>query len=483
MEACLDRFADESELAVLLGDWAAGPGPLYQKLAQALRSVIVSGELLPGFLLPAERRLAKALEVSRATVVGAYDLMREEGLLTRRVGSGTRVDPRVRQLLKVPDGRVRHGGATALVQRLVDGPGRVLSLAAADNGLDVADELVEAMREVAGDLPGLLAESGYHPRGLPALRAALAAFHSETGLPTLEDQIVVTTGATQALVLITQMYAAKGSVVVVEQPSWPGCLDIFRSAGAELVSVPLDEDGIRPDLLADVVSATGPALVYLMPNYHNPTGILMSGARRRRVAQIAADHGVPLIEDCATGLGSDLPVPVAGLAPAGGEVLTIGSLSKSLWSGLRAGWVRAPIPVAGRLARYKAMADMGSSLLPQAVAARVLAGLSELSTARAKTQRARRERLEELLRECLPEWRWRTPEGGSALWIELPGVDGRAFVPVALRHGVEVVPGAMADPAGGHDTYIRLPCTFADDDLPEVVARLAAAWRRIGDEG
>lgn len=479
----MDRFADEGELVTLLGDWTAGPGPLYQKLAAALRGVIVAGELLPGFLLPSERRLARALEVSRATVVAAYDILRDAEMLSRKVGSGTRVDPSVRRLQRPAGGRVRHGGATALMRRLVDGPGRVISLTAADSGLEAADDLAEAMLEVAGDLPALLSDAGYHPRGLLALREALARHHTDQGLPTGPDQIVVTTGATQALVLITQMYVAKGSVVVVESPSWPGCLDIFRAAGAELVSVPMDDDGVRPDLLADTVAALGPALVYLMPNYHNPTGVLMPRIRRRQVAHVTAKHGVPLVEDCATGLSGDLPAPVAAFAPDPGEVLTLGSLGKTIWSGLRLGWVRAPAPVAARLAGYKAMADMGSSLLPQAVAARLMPRLPELAAARAKVQRLRRELLEELLREHLPQWRWRTPEGGSALWIELPGVDARVFAQVALQHGVEVVPGTVADPGGAHGSHIRLPCTFGDDALVEVVGRLAGAWWRICDRG
>ncbi|MFI0423548.1 PLP-dependent aminotransferase family protein [Spongiactinospora sp. 9N601] len=477
----MDRFADEGELASVLGDWTEGPGPLYQKLVDALRRVIAEGELLPGFLLPSERRLARALEVSRATVVAAYDLLRDEGMLSRKVGSGTRVHPSVRALQRARPAQVPHGGATALMRRLVDGPGRVISLTTADSGLDIANDLACAMLEVIDDLPALLSDSGYHPRGLSALREALARHHSGQGPPTTADEIVVTTGATQSLVLIAQMYVTRGSIVVVESPSWPGCLDVFRAAGAELVAVPMDEDGVRPDLLADTVATLGPALIYLMPNYHNPTGALMPKTRRRQVAQIAARYGVPLVEDCATGLSGEMPAPIAAFAPERAEVLTLGSLGKTVWSGLRLGWTRAPAAVAGVLAGYKALADMGSSLLPQAVATSLMPRLTELAAERAAAQRIRREALEELLREQLPDWRWRSPAGGSALWIELPGVNAQIFAQVALQHGVEVVPGALADPSGRHDSYIRLPCTFSAEAMVAVVRKLAGAWARLSE--
>lgn len=169
------------------------------------------------------------------------------------------------------------------------------------------------------------------------------------------------------------------------------------------------------------------------------------------------------------------PPPIAAFAPAHAEILSIDSLTKPVWAGLRVGWVRAPAPIAARLARLKALADLGSPVLDQSIAARLLPRVDELTTTRAA---ARRRRLE-LLAEHLPGWRWSPPDGGSSLWIELPGTDAAVFAQVALRHGVEMIPGATMDAGGAHDNYIRLPFGFPDEVLHELVARLGRAWREL----
>jgi DNA-binding transcriptional MocR family regulator len=154
-------------------------------------------------------------------------------------------------------------------------------------------------------------------------------------------------------------------------------------------------------------------------------------------------------------------------------------LTKAVWGGLRVGWVRAPTPIAERLARLKALADLGSPVLNQALAARLLPKLTDLTAARVAASRERLDHLAGRLAARLPEWRWRIPDGGSALWIELPGTDARVFAQVALRHGVEVVPGAAMDMSGAHDSYVRLPFTFPTDVLTELVHRLSKAWTEL----
>jgi DNA-binding transcriptional MocR family regulator len=484
----VDRFGDAGELIELLGDWMTAPGPLYQRLAGALRRAVQAGDLQPGERLPSERRLAALLAVVRATVVAAYDQLRGLGLADSRQGSGTRISRQPGPRPAPSDGRVPGGRATSIFQRLVDGPGEMISLAyAVEAGApQLGDALLDLVRE---DLPHLLVDVGYHPRGLPGLREVLAASFTDLGVPTAPDQVVVTTGAAQAIGLAAQLYLRKGACVVVESPSWPGCLDLFRAAGARLVGVPLDQDGIQADGLARALADQQPALLYVMPTYHNPTGILMSASRRRQVAGIAARHGVPVLEDNAytalagpPGAGGPLP-PIAAHAPPGVEILTVGSLAKAVWAGLRIGWVRAPGEIAERLARLKALADLGSPVLDQALAARLLPRLPELTAARATSLRQRLDHLQALLGEHLPTWRWRLPDGGSALWIQLPGTDARIFAQVALRHGVEVVPGAAMDPSGAHDTFIRLPFTFPIEVLTELVHRLQRAWTELQRHG
>ena len=486
MDRNVDRFADAGALAEHLSDWATATGPLYRKLADALAAAIRAGALRRQDRLPSERDLAGALAVSRATVVAAYDQLRAEDLVESTRGSGTRVCATVRPQAAA-DGRVPGGRATSIFQRMVDGPGELISLAFA--GEPAADEVAEALADlVHHDLPALIDNTGYHPSGFPPLREAIADHMSRHGLPTALDQVLVTTGAQQAIGLIGQMYLKPSNTVVVESPSWPGCLDVFRAAGATLVGVELDEEGIRPDGTSRAFAEHRPALAYVMPTYHNPTGVLMSADRRRQLAELATRFEVPIVEDnayaaFATAAGTPSPPPVAAYATSAAEILTIGSLAKAAWGGLRIGWVRGPGEVIERLARHKVRADLASPVLDQAVAARLLPTITDIAASRSSAMRPRLDHLVRLLTAELPRWRWQLPDGGFALWVELPDTNAQTFAQVALRHGVEIVPGSVTDPTGRHDSYIRVPYTFPIPTLTEMVARLRRAWTELMRHG
>jgi len=378
------------------------------------------------------------------------------------------------------------GYGESLFHRIAVGPGEVISLTyAVDPGLpELAEELIDL---ASGDLPALLGDVGYHPRGLLVLRERIAEHFTDSGLPTAPDEIVVTTGAHQAIALVTQMYLRNGAAVAIEQPSWPGGFDLFGAAGGRVFGVPLDDAGIRPDLLRAAFAEHHPALLFVMPTFHNPTGLLMSANRRRQVALMAAEHGVVVVEDNAYSAwdpaGPEIPPPLAAYAPDGAEVLTIGSVSKAVWVGLRIGWIRASRPLAERLARHKALADLGSPVIDQALTARLLPRLPELTAARARLSTARKRLMGQLLTERLPDWEWTPPVGGSALWIRLPGTDARVFAQVALRHGVEVVAGRAMDPTGDHDDYLRVPFAYSEQVLDDAVQRLAQAWQELPRHG
>ena len=478
---------DRSEVQELLGDWSAGNGPLYQQLTDRLRRAITNGDLVVGQRLPSERARAEALAVSRATVVTAYEALRAERLVVSRQGSGTVV---ARSNLtdvarRAQDGRVQGGQAGIIFQRLLDGPGQIISLSCASEPGSpwIREALEDLLRE---DLPTLLADNGYHPRGWEPLRMAVAAHYRGLGLPTTPEQILITTGAHQAIGLVAQLYARKGTRIVAESPGWPGCLDVFRDRGAQVLGVSLDDEGICVAATERAFIEHQPALLYVMPTYHNPTGLVMSATRRRRLADLAARFDVPICEDNAFDgyQSAKPPPPIASFAPKGAEVLTIGSLGKLVWGGLRIGWVRGPAGIIDRLARRKVLADLGGPLLEQALAARLMPSLAAIRAERSAELVERLEVLEQLLREQLPEWTWRRPDGGGSLWVRLPGVDARVFAQVALRHGVEVVPGtAMCADSTRFADHIRLPFTFSKSELDSLVSRLAAAWQELRRHG
>ncbi|MEU8226751.1 PLP-dependent aminotransferase family protein [Kribbella sp. NPDC048915] len=483
----MDRSGDPDVLADLIGHRLTGrTGGLYRRLADEITALIGSAELPVGARLPAERRLADALAISRSTVVAAYDELRARGLVESRRGSGTRVARAAGRGRSRSDKRMPAGYGESLFHRITVGQGEVISLTyAVDPGLpELSSELVELASD---ELPELLGDVGYHPRGLPVLRERIADHFTESGLPTSPDEIVVTTGAHQAIALATQMFLRNGATVAIEQPSWPGCFDLFGAAGGRVAGVPLDDAGIRPDLLEAALGEHQPAMLFVMPTFHNPTGRLMSANRRRQIAEVAARHGVVVVEDNAYSAwdpaGPEIPPPLAAYAPDDAEVLTIGSVSKAVWGGLRIGWIRTSRPLVERLARHKALADLGSPVIDQALTARLLPRLSELTAARARLATGRKKLMGELLSSRLPEWEWEPPVGGSALWIRLPSTDARVFAQVALRHGVEVVAGHAMDPSGEHDDYVRIPFAYSEQVLDDAVGRLARAWQELRRHG
>ena len=468
------NWTEPVDLPSVLGDWTTGPGPLHRKLADALRAAIDGGELVPGSRLPAERVLAAQLSVSRSTVVVAFDRLRSEALLESRQGSGTCVSPVLRRPLG--DGRVRGGTGQALFRRLVEGPGELISLACAIPPCHPA--VAEVLTGLtAADLTLPLTRTGYHPLGLPELRSALADLHTREGVPTRPEQILVTTGAQQAVNLATTLFVRPGDTVVVESPGFPGVLDVFRAAGARLAPVGVDSDGGRVDEI-DRLARRGPvAAVFVMPSFHTPVGVAMSAARRRRLADLAAELGVPVIEDNAmehARLGFNPPPPVGALGT--GPVVTVSSLSKVLWGGLRIGWVRASEELIGRLVRVKVIHDLGSGVVGQLVAARLVPDLEHLRAGRQAQLLDALTTLTGMLEQRLPEWTWERPQGGPSLWARIPRGDTDTFAQVALRHGVEIVPGSAMTPDAGSRDHLRIPFVFDEARTDALVDRLAAAW-------
>jgi DNA-binding transcriptional MocR family regulator len=245
------------------------------------------------------------------------------------------------------------------------------------------------------------------------------------------------------------------------------------------VGVPLDAGGVVVDALEDLMERVRPRFAYLVPVHHNPTGSVLSESRSRRVAELSARYRVPVVEDLALRdlpmSGRPLPAPIAAHDPDA-LVITIGSMSKVFWAGLRIGWIRAPRPIVERLARLKIVNDIGSGLLSQAIAAAALPRLSEATAERRDALVAGHATLTAALAARLPEWSWETPIGGCVLWVRIPRGDAREFTQVAQRCGVSIVPGQVLSADGGHADRLRLPFVAEAAVLEEAVRRLERAW-------
>lgn len=465
----------------MLARWRAGDGALRDRLTAALRAGIEGGELMPGLRLPPERTLAAQVGVGRGTAVAAYEALRDLGLVERRQGSGTVVRPEATGL---PSGRAAEL-ATALQRNLLfrglnaAGDLGVVDLVAscAPAGRAVGD----ALRDVTAglDLGELSAHHGYHPLGHPPLRRAVAAHLTGLGLPTAAEEVLITGGGQQAISVLATCLLEPGAAVVVEDPTFPGAIDAFRTAGARILTVPVHASGVDVDGLAATMSEHPVRAVYLMPTFHNPTGCVVPEPARRRLAALARAHDVPLIEDdtlAELSLGGDPPAPVAVHA-GGAPVLTVGSLSKVFWGGVRIGWIRGPRPLIAHLGRVKAVADMGTSIVSQAIAAGLLERADEIRALRRRELGATLDLLSGLLARHLPGWTWRRPEGGVSLWVRLPSGSASELAALAAGHGVAILPGPVMSARGAFDDHIRLPLARDEAILRDGVDRLAGAWR------
>ncbi|MGY1815260.1 aminotransferase-like domain-containing protein [Blastococcus sp. SYSU D00820] len=469
---------DATSLAALLGQWSTGRGSLQVQLERALLRALRRGDLPPGTRLPPERTLASALRVSRGTLATVYDALRDQGWLDSRQGSGTwvRVDaPRPLAVVTDPVGPAAR--ARWLSSRLIDAGDDVvdLSVSAVWDMDPLPDEVFAAptREQLLADGAG----HGYQPLGSPRLRALIARMYAQAGAATSPEQVLVTTGAQQALALAAAATLRPGDAVVVESATYPGAIDALARAGARLVAVPPEGEWASVQVLRDAVERSGARMAYLMPACSNPGGRVMREGRRRALAELFDGLGAYLFADDAL---DPLPLP-GGPRPLAafdraGRVLTAASLSKVAWAGLRVGWLRAPEEVVARVARTRAASDYGMSLLTQSVAAAVLERAESLTSARRAVLTERRELVRTLVARLLPSWRCAPADSGLSLWVRLPAGDADTFLQYAYRHAVTVTPGSVHSVDDSVLDHIRISCTQPPDVLQEGVSRLARAW-------
>ncbi len=470
------RKIGAASLARLMGGWQAEGGrlPAYRQIQQALRLLILDGRLPIGIRLPGERHLATELAVSRTTVAAAYAELRELGFTSSRHGSGS--------ITRLPS-------EPAKPPSLPESGGIEFSIAALPAPKEVHSAYVQALAE----LPRYLPTTGYEPAGLAVLRAAIANRYSQRGAKTSPDQILVTQGAQHGLVLALNLLTRPGDCIVVDHPTYSKALEAIANASCQAVPVPLPAIGWDIEQLGAALTQTGAKFAYLLPDFQNPTGRCMDEFTRARAARMAADRGCHLIiDETMADLWLDAPPPPPLTAfDRAGKVITLGSMGKSFWGGMRIGWVRASREIISALAAARAANDMGSPILEQLAAAILLENHEDALIERRATIRGQRDHLLALVREQLPEWKFDTPPGGLSAWAELPLPVGTALAAAAHDLGVRIAPGGRFGIDGAFNRFVRLPYALPEPVLSDVVDRLAAAWdlvsrqpnrRRIGKQ-
>lgn len=462
------RTISAARLAPMLGA-ALEVTPAYRGLADAVRLLVADGRIPAGTRLPSERDLTTALGVSRTTVTRAYAELRDRGYLTSRQGSGS-VAALPGEAAPTRQGNALHPSADPLA-------GDVIDLTCAS--MSAPTGTVAAYERAVLELPAYLGGTGYHPMGLATLREALATRFTERGLPTTADQVMATSGALAGLAVTARALLSPGDRVLVESPTYPNAIDTLRHSGARPVALPLGPDGWDTEAAEAALRQTAPRAAYLVPDFHNPTGALMDEQERARLgAALAATHTVAIVDETLVDLaheeGATMPRPMAAHH---GRTVTLGGASKSFWGGLRIGWVRAPRDLMPALLSARLTLDLGAPVLEQLVLVELLEHRVEILRERRAEVVATRDAFVSALRNRLPQWRFRVPEGGLCLWVELPEPLSTPLCAAADRRGLVVAPGTQFAVEGGMERFLRLPFTgLAPEVVGDAVDRLALAW-------
>ncbi|MEV6104576.1 PLP-dependent aminotransferase family protein [Streptomyces sp. NPDC051940] len=442
-------------VARMLGPWREGTGPAHQRLSDKLRLLVLDGRLTLGASLPSERDLATALGVSRTTVGTAYAALVEHGYLATRA--------RARAIVRLPDRAPAPQPATP------DAAAIDLSVAAPAAPGEI---LHAAFASALERLPRHLGQHGYHRSGLPELREAVAGWYLRRGLATTLDQILVTNGAQHAIALLARTLLAPRDKVVIDHPTYPHAIRTFTEAGARLLPVPLGPTGWDAAQLR--AAARDADLAYLIPDFHNPTGLCMPTSMRRGLRL-----GCPTVVD-ETMADLDLdgtgPEPVAAHLPT---AISVGSVSKSVWGGLRIGWIRAAPSLLARVVQARPATDLGTPVIDQLATATLLDQDLTRRPAALRQLAAQRDALLEALAAHLPDVDAPRPAGGLTVWAAFPTPLSSRLAAIAPDHGLVLAAGPRFGVGGAFERHLRLPYALPPDQLTEAVRRLAHARQAL----
>lgn len=360
-----------------------------------------------------------------------------------------------------------------------------------DSAMFDVSGITEAVNKALAEEPGAALQYGA-TEGYEPLRKQLADFMAQKGVVNLAaDQLIVTTGSQQALDLLGKTLIDPGSKVIVEGPTFLATIQCFRLYGADLVSAPIDANGVQVDALEELIKQHKPRFIYLIPTFGNPSGAMLSLERRKRVLELAVQYQTLIVEDDPYGdLYFDAPPPPSLLAlshevPGSRDWLVhCGSLSKVLSPGLRVGWMVAPAELLGKAVMCKQFSDAHTSTFAQATAAQYLAG-GHMPATLARVRQVYGSRAQAMCAALRSEMGeaidFVAPQGGLFVWARLTGAggkvsDGAVFARQAIEKGVAFVPGAPFYCANPDHSTLRLSFATADEDrIREGIGRLAQA--------
>lgn len=463
--------------------------PLYRQLYERIANSIRSGSFPRGERLPATRELAGLLGLNRATVSAAYDMLETDGLIAGQVGRGSFVTG---QVAPPASGSFNWSALLESASLPSSGPsglgGEVASfvMSRPARALFPLDDFRASCQAVLTrpDLDAILQLGS--PAGYEPLRRHLMDEARRQSLAAPGDDLLITNGCQQALDLIARVLLRPGDTVAIEDPVYTGLKNLLLSNGAQLVGIPVGNDGMDVANLQTILERSRPRFLVVTSNFHNPTGATLPLSSRRALLDAARAARVAVVENDAYGelRYSGDPLPAIKQLDESGSTVLLRSFSKVSFPGLRVGWVVGPKPLIDRLRQSKEAADLHTDQLSQAVLLE-FAKSGRLDSHRARMLKAGAERLAATLDACgrflPPGTRYTRPHGGMNIWVRLPEpLDAGELLPRAQKEGVAYIPGRYFAVSRQEPGALRL--SFAGLHPDQIRSGLAVLGRIVAEE-
>lgn len=453
--------------------------PLYIQIKNRIKEMIFEGNLPSNYIMPAERKLAEQLGVNRTTILNAYRELKEEGLLDSHVGQGTIVlaakesgMPVAKQtvfplswshIMSEQGSKANDSAISGIMEMSSDEKMISFSAGMASPEFYPLDDLISSQKlfESFHQLP-----LQHTPvEGLWSLRENILKLVERIDIKAHSEEIMVLSGSQQGLDLVARTFLDPSDVVIVEEPTYIGALQVFQAVGARVIGVPMSEGGMRMDILEALIIKQRPKLIYTIPTFHNPTGTVMDLSHRTKLLDLCYTYGVPIVEDDAYGFlrmeGQEIPTLKA--LDTHEFVIYLNTFSKCLFPGLRLGYVIAAKEVIKRFIQKKQLMDLHANTLGQWMLSHyLLEGHLEKQLIKTIPQyKERRDAMLGALAKYAPkDVQWNLPEGGFYIWCELPKeVDVKHLLMKSAERGVVFVPGYIFYTGAQDSSCIRLNFT------------------------
>lgn len=469
--------------------------PIYLQIKKQIEAMINSGKLPPNFILPAERVLGERLKINRSTVIKAYMELKAEGLVESRVGSGTVVlapfsKDGIQEKMYVPplrwnqleSRRVNKSNEQTINNILsVFEKEKVISFASGVASEDSYD--MELLQSIQTRLLEKHREKVLMPTpvdGCSELKHTIRSYLQQNGINAGTKQIMVTSGSQQAVEFLARLLIEPGDIVLVEEPTYIGAIQAFESYDARLIGIPMDEEGIRLDILETCLVKYRPKLIYTQPTFHNPTGMTMSLNRRKELLKLAYYYNIPILEDNPYEElyyeGEKLPSLKS--LDNNDYVIYVSSFSKTISFSLRVGYVVAGENIINRFIKFKQITDIQTNTLSQYFVHEFVAQgylKNHLEKIRNKYRKKRDLMIAQLNKCSIEGMRIFIPGGGYFIWLELPNnIRMNELIKLLGDKGIIVMPGDVFYPKYNIESnFIRLNFSYPkEQDIKDGIEKL-----------